>query len=83
MPNPFTDHPSHVGETYAEHFVAAGSFGLTMVVAGIACILHGLFPFAFTTTGSDAVRALHERMCRKRADKLRADPTLQNIEWVI
>lgn len=83
MPNPFTEHPGHVGETYGEHFVAAGSFGMAMVVAGIACILHGLFPWMFTTTGSDAVRALHTRMVTKRADKLRADPMLQNIEWVI
>lgn len=83
MPNPFTDHPARVGESYGEHFVAAAGFGLTMVIAGLACVLHGLLPFVFTTTGSDAVRALHESMCRKRADRLRADPTLQNIEWVI
>lgn len=83
MNNPFTDHPAKVGESFGEHFLAATSFGLTMMVAGFACILHGIFPFAFTTTGSDAVRALHERMCRKRADKLRADPMMQNIEWVI
>lgn len=83
MPNPFTDHPAHVGETYAQHLHTAGSFGLTMIVGGVACLLHGLFPFAFTTTGSDAVRALHTRMVTKRADKLRADPMVQNIEWVI
>jgi hypothetical protein len=83
VPNPFTNHPGHVGETYLEHMHTAGSFGLTMIVGGIACLLHGLFPWMFTTTGSDAVRALHTRMVAKRADKLRADPMLQNIEWVI
>ena len=83
MPNPFTGHPAHVGETYVQHLHTAGSFGWTMIVGGVACILHGLFPFAFTTTGSDAIRALHTRMVTKRADKLRADPMVQNIEWVI
>ena len=83
MPNPFTDHPSHVGESYLEHLHTAGSFGMTMIVGGIACFLHGLFPFAFTTTGSDAIRRLNAQMVTKRADRLRADPTLQNIEWVI
>ena len=83
MPNPFTDHPIQVGESYLEHLHTAGSFGGTMIVGGIACVLHGLLPFAFTTSGSDAIRALHTRMVTKRADKLRADPMAQNIEWVI
>jgi len=83
MANPFTDHPSHVGETYLAHLHTAVSFGLTMIIGGIACILHGIFPFTFTTTGSDAIRALNTQMVEKRADRLRADPTLQNIECVI
>jgi hypothetical protein len=37
-----------------------------MIGAGIACWLHGLFPFLFCTTGSSTIRELHERMVTHR-----------------
>lgn len=63
---PFTAHPASVGETYGEHFVMASSFGWRMITAGLACLLHGVFPFLFVKTGSQAVTVLHERMVRSR-----------------
>jgi hypothetical protein len=66
LPRPFTAHPASVGETYLEHLGMAASFGGRMIAAGCACLLHGLFPWLFTTTGSDAIRALHERMVANR-----------------
>jgi hypothetical protein len=63
----FTEHPASVGETYGEHLAAASGFGLTLVTAGLACLLHGLLPFLFTTTGSDTVRRLYDRMVLARA----------------
>ncbi len=63
----FSDHPAAVGETYLGHLLQASGFGLRMVWAGIACILHGLFPFLFATTGSDAVKALHTELSARRA----------------
>ena len=62
----FTEHPQTVGETYFEHLQMAGGFGLTMVVGGLACLLHGLLPPFFVTTGSRTVQRLHERMVTKR-----------------
>lgn len=62
----FVEHPRSVGETYTEHFRVATGFGLTMVAAGLACVVHGLLPFLFTRTGSDAIRRLHERMVSHR-----------------
>lgn len=62
----FTRHPSSVGETYGEHFMVASRFGTTLVLAGLACFVHGLLPFLFTRTGSDAVRRLHDRMVVNR-----------------
>jgi hypothetical protein len=62
MKNPFTDHPHSVDETFVEHFFVATDFGTKMILGGIACCLHGFFPFMFTTTGSRTVRALYERM---------------------
>lgn len=67
--NPFTSHPASVDETYLEHMHQAGSFGLRMILGGLACVIHGLLPFAFTTTGSDQVRVLHRRMVTHRNRK--------------
>ena len=63
----FTQHPKTVGETYFEHLNSASHFGSRMIVAGVACFLHGLFPFLFVTTGSKTVRHLHERMITHRS----------------
>jgi hypothetical protein len=62
----FTDHPASVGETYGRHLLVACGFGARMVAAGCACLLHGVFPWLFRTTGSDTIRALHERMVLHR-----------------
>ncbi len=62
----FAEHPAAVGETYLQHMAAAVSFGSDMLIAGIACIAHGVFPFLFVHTGSNAVRRLHQRMIEQR-----------------
>jgi hypothetical protein len=62
----FTDHPATVGENYLEHLVAATTFGVTMILSGLACIVHALIPGLFVTRGSDAICSLHERMVVKR-----------------
>jgi hypothetical protein len=67
----FTSHPASVGESYFEHLVSAASFGLRMVFAGLACLMHGLLPWTFTRTGSNAIRELHDRMVVNRARQAR------------
>ena len=62
----FVDHPASVGETYLEHLMTAAGFGTKMVLAGMACVVHGLLPVIFTNRGSDAICALHERMVVNR-----------------
>lgn len=64
--NPFTAHPASVGESYGEHLVVAGRFGGRLILAGLACLVHGLFPFLFVRTGSRAVSELHQRMVTAR-----------------
>ena len=58
----FSDHPQSVGETYGEHAAFASSFGLQMVLCGIACLVHAVFPFLFVRTGSTCIRELHARI---------------------
>ncbi len=63
----FTKHPESIGETYSQHLVHATGFGVRMVLGGLACILHGLFPFLFVKTGSKQIETLHGRMVVSRS----------------
>jgi Family of unknown function (DUF6356) len=62
----FTDHPASMGETYTEHMARASCFGLRMIGAGIACLVHALLPFLFERTGSAAIAELNDRMVVNR-----------------
>lgn len=62
----FIEHPASVGETYLEHLGVASSFGGRMVLGGLACFLHALFPFACERTASRQIALLHERMLVNR-----------------
>jgi len=63
---PFKEHPATVGETYAEHFGVATSFGVTLILAGLACLVHAVLPFLFTSTGRRTIESLHRRMVTHR-----------------
>lgn len=65
----FTEHPASVDETYGEHLAMATGFGARMILGGLACLLHGVFPFLFVKTGSAQINTLHERMVRSRNTK--------------
>jgi len=62
----FTEHPASVGETYTEHMAHAACFGLRMIGAGIACLVHALLPFLCVRTGSAAIAQLNDRMLVNR-----------------
>lgn len=62
----FTEHPASVGENYLQHMGMAFGFGSKMVVAGMACLLHGLLPFLFVTTGRRCIEDLHDCMVLHR-----------------
>ena len=67
MANPFLDHPNDVGETYLGHMGHAGKIGGAMILGGFACLLHGIFPFLFVTTGSETIKHLSETCAARRA----------------
>ena len=60
LPRTFTGHPHSLGETYMEHLSCALYYGLSMLLTGLAVIIHAFFPFIFVTTGSD----LAKEICR-------------------
>ena len=70
----FSAHPSSVGETYAEHATIALRFGGTMLVGGVACMLHAILPGIFQRSASRRVRQLHRELTeRERAFTARRD----------
>ena len=54
----FTEHPHSIGETYFEHLICAAGYGLKMIFAGFAAIIHSIFPFLFETTASDLAKEI-------------------------
>lgn len=68
MGNPFTTHPHAVGETYLQHGRVAASVGVRMIGAGLAALVHAVFPFLFVTTGSRTILALAARIGGGRAN---------------
>lgn len=62
----FFAHPRSVSESYGEHLMVAGGFGLTMIGAGLACMIHAIVPAMFVKTGSGVIENLHRRMVRNR-----------------
>ncbi|WP_285018931.1 DUF6356 family protein [Novosphingobium sp. fls2-241-R2A-195] len=61
----FVDHPGSVHETYGEHWYVANRFGVLMLKAGLAAIVHGFIPGLLTRTGSDIVKKLHDEMTNR------------------
>jgi hypothetical protein len=60
--NIFTNHPKNIGESYWEHLWHAGKFAVLMMVAGIACLIHAIFPFLFEQTASNILFKMTEHM---------------------
>ena len=65
MLDAFTRHPRSVDETYGEHMAMAWSFAVPMLLGGLACFAHGIFPFLFETTGSRCVKLLYTRIANR------------------
>ena len=75
----FTEHPASVGESYTEHMGMAFGFGAKMIASGLACLLHGIFPFLFVTTGKDCIKDLHFRMVTHRDRRTHEDPGMPSM----
>ena len=58
--NPFTKHPHSLDETYLQHMAAALKISGTMLLAGLACFVHSIFPFVFTNYANNTVLKLYE-----------------------
>ena len=75
----FTSHPESVGETYLEHMSSASTFGLRLMLAGLACTVHAILPFLFKTTGRSAITDLYEKMVTHRHRSDRVGVSLERV----
>lgn len=79
----FLSHPRSVGESYAEHAGVAGRFGATMVIGGLACMIHAVIPAVFPRTASDRVKKLYAQMIARQPAMATRRPAFQEPEWQI
>ena len=63
----FLDHPRSVGESYLEHQRHAFGFGISLLAAALACLVHAVVPGLFVHTGSDTIARLHDRITHRAA----------------
>ncbi|MFZ1815255.1 MAG: DUF6356 family protein [Rhizobiaceae bacterium] len=61
----FIEHPQSVDESYGEHFLFALRFAGTLLVAGLAALVHALIPCLFEKTASNIVKRLHVRIANR------------------
>jgi hypothetical protein len=66
LTRPFSAHPRAVGETYTQHLWTALCFSGSLLLAALAALVHGLFPFLFVRTGSTIINRLHGRMTQRQ-----------------
>ena len=63
----FNEHPRALGMSWAEHGAGAAVIGARMVGAGLACIVHAVFPGFFTETAGRTVKDLYDHMAKRKA----------------
>jgi hypothetical protein len=79
----FLAHPRSVGESYSEHAATAGRFGATMVVGGVACLIHAIVPSLFPRSASDRVKRLYGQMVARQPAFMGRRPAFHEPEWQI
>ena len=63
-------HPNEVGMTYLEHMMFSLSLAVKFGSACILAIVHALYPDAFVTSSSDAVKEIGAKI-KERSNKPR------------
>ena len=60
MPQKFTEHPESVDETYFEHMAFAAGMSAKLLRAAWCCAVHAVMPWRHCTSGSTAIKEMHE-----------------------
>jgi hypothetical protein len=75
----FLEHPRSLGEGYFQHQKQALAFGVSMLCAGCACLVHALVPALCSHTGSDAMVRLQARMSSRTGAATAHQPARQVV----
>jgi hypothetical protein len=59
-------HLAGAGETYLEHFAVAAGLASSLILSGLGCLIHAIFPGLLRTWASDSVESLHARLRSRR-----------------
>jgi hypothetical protein len=63
----FVEHPRSLGMSWAGHGIGAVGIGVTLVGAGLACLVHAIVPGFFTQTAGKTVTHMYDHMTRRKA----------------
>lgn len=63
----FLSHPRTVDESYLEHAGVAFRFGVRLLGAGLAALVHAVIPCLFEKTASSMIKSLHGEMASRSA----------------
>ncbi len=70
MSKKFTEHPATVDETYFEHMAFAAGMSKKLLKAAWCCAVHAVMPWRHCTSGSTAIKEMHEIVTKgARADE--------------
>lgn len=64
MKNCFTEHPHAMNETYWQHAWFSLKSAGRLLIAGVAAIVHAIFPFLFVYTASKLVAKMAGDYCK-------------------
>jgi hypothetical protein len=63
----FLSHPEALNETYVTHLRHAMSYSGRLLAAAFCAFAHGLMPFLFEKSASNAIKAMHGEMAARGA----------------
>lgn len=69
----FLQHPHSIGESYLQHFHFAFRNGFSLLGAGMACLIHSVFPILFPSTASTIVEKFNQEMSLRKTKPPLAD----------
>ena len=73
MHNPFTKHPTEVGEGYFEHMFEALKYMVRFQLLSIIIYIHALLPFLFETYVGDDIEKLNKELQSRRNNEGKLD----------
>ena len=65
----FTNHPSSVQLTYLQHMYRSFQFSFQLAKGSICSLIHGVFPFLFTTYSSDLIKELYFQLVKEKSQE--------------